>query len=139
MYGDLKEEVFMRQPEGFSSNNPNLVCRLKKSLYGLKQAPRCWNEKFRSFLNKFNFKQLESDRSVYKTIYDNVVVHLVLYVDDGLIMSEEGKVIQKPLNELGSMVEIKISELQCFVGLEIKWNRKEKTTFTVKEATYPEF
>ncbi|RVW50500.1 Retrovirus-related Pol polyprotein from transposon TNT 1-94 [Vitis vinifera] len=39
--GDLQEEVFMQQPQGFiDEKNPNLVCRLHKALYGLKQAPR---------------------------------------------------------------------------------------------------
>ena len=39
--GDLNEEIYMQQSEGFVSN-PSLVCRLKKSLYGLKQDPRAW-------------------------------------------------------------------------------------------------
>jgi hypothetical protein len=39
--GDLKEEVYMEQPEGFQlSNNPDFVCKMKKALYGLKRAPR---------------------------------------------------------------------------------------------------
>jgi hypothetical protein len=38
--GDLEEEVYMEQPEGFSlTDNPNYVCKMKKALYGLKQAP----------------------------------------------------------------------------------------------------
>ncbi|GJU42721.1 retrovirus-related pol polyprotein from transposon TNT 1-94 [Tanacetum coccineum] len=39
--GPLKEEVFVRHPNGFVDPNfPNHVYRLKKALYGLKQAPR---------------------------------------------------------------------------------------------------
>jgi hypothetical protein len=36
---DLEEEVYMKQPEGFSSSDDErLVCTFKKSIYGLKQA-----------------------------------------------------------------------------------------------------
>ena len=35
--GNLEEEVYMTQPEGFvSSGRPNQVCKLKRSIYGLK-------------------------------------------------------------------------------------------------------
>eukprot|EP00253_Pinus_taeda_P004823 PITA_04823 len=43
--GDLEEELYIEQPDGFIlGNDPKLVCRLKKALYGLKQAPRACNE-----------------------------------------------------------------------------------------------
>ncbi|GKE49106.1 retrovirus-related pol polyprotein from transposon TNT 1-94, partial [Tanacetum coccineum] len=37
--GELYEEVYVSQPEGFvDQDHPNHVYRLKKALYGLKQA-----------------------------------------------------------------------------------------------------
>ncbi|GJW37072.1 retrovirus-related pol polyprotein from transposon TNT 1-94 [Tanacetum coccineum] len=39
--GELKEEVYVSQPEGFvDQDNPSHVYKLKKALYGLKQPPR---------------------------------------------------------------------------------------------------
>nr|GEW52890.1 reverse transcriptase domain-containing protein [Tanacetum cinerariifolium] len=42
--GNLREEVYVSQPDGFvDHHNPNHVYKLKKALYGLKQPPRTWN------------------------------------------------------------------------------------------------
>ncbi|VVT56885.1 uncharacterized protein SAPINGB_P005372 [Magnusiomyces paraingens] len=64
--GDLKEDIYMRQPKGFVvKGQESKVCHLKKSLYGLKQAPLCWNEKIHGALVKLGFIRNESDYGVY--------------------------------------------------------------------------
>jgi hypothetical protein len=81
--GDLQEEVYMEQPEGFLlTDNPNYVCKLKKALYGLKQAPRAWYSRLDKFLQEKGFKKGTVDINLYiKSEGDDLLVVLV-YVDD---------------------------------------------------------
>ncbi|KZV36157.1 hypothetical protein F511_20289 [Dorcoceras hygrometricum] len=42
--GNIKEEIYMTQPEGFTSvGSEHKVCKIQRSIYGLKQASRSWN------------------------------------------------------------------------------------------------
>lgn len=66
LHGDLKEEIYMSQPEGFANkSNPNLVCKLKKGLYGLKQASRQWYKKFDTFMQDEGYSRCDFDHCVY--------------------------------------------------------------------------
>nr|GEU39937.1 integrase, catalytic region, zinc finger, CCHC-type, peptidase aspartic, catalytic [Tanacetum cinerariifolium] len=50
--GELKEEVYFSQPEGFvDQDNPSHVYTLKRALYGLKKAPRAWQSLPKKHLN----------------------------------------------------------------------------------------
>ena len=41
LHGDLEEEIYMQQPQGYEvKGKDNLVCMLKKILYGLNKVPR---------------------------------------------------------------------------------------------------
>lgn len=60
--GDLHEEVYVPQPEGFiSSEGKNKVYRVKKALYGLKQAPRAWYSKIDTSFQEQQFKKSENE------------------------------------------------------------------------------
>ncbi|GKC87600.1 retrovirus-related pol polyprotein from transposon TNT 1-94 [Tanacetum coccineum] len=63
---ELKEEVYVSQPEGFvDQDNPSHVYKLKKALYGLKQAPRAWYDMLSSFLISQQFSKGAVDPTLF--------------------------------------------------------------------------
>ena len=79
LHGDLDEEIFMEQPEGFvQSHNKRFVCKIIKSLYGLRQSPRQWYKRFDSFMESQNFTRSEYDHCVYfKKLENDMFIILV--------------------------------------------------------------
>nr|GEV08891.1 hypothetical protein [Tanacetum cinerariifolium] len=64
--GELKEEVYVSQPEGFvDQDNPSHVYKLKKALYGLKQAPSAWYDMLSSFLISQQFSNGAVDPTLF--------------------------------------------------------------------------
>ncbi|GJT36761.1 copia protein [Tanacetum coccineum] len=64
--GELKEEVYVSQPEGFvDKDNPSHVYKLKKVLYSLKQAPRVWYDMLSSFLISQHFSKGAVDPTLF--------------------------------------------------------------------------
>nr|GEY32151.1 retrovirus-related Pol polyprotein from transposon TNT 1-94 [Tanacetum cinerariifolium] len=64
--GELKEEVYVSQPEGFwDQDNPSHVYKLKKDMYGLKQAPRTCYDMLSSFLISQQFSKGTVDPTLF--------------------------------------------------------------------------
>ncbi|GKC03604.1 integrase, catalytic region, zinc finger, CCHC-type containing protein [Tanacetum coccineum] len=64
--GNLREEVYVSQPDGFvDPDNPNHIYKLKKALYGLKQAPRAWYDMLSSFLLSQDFSKGSVDPTLF--------------------------------------------------------------------------
>ena len=65
--GNLEEEIFMMQPEGFiAKNQEHMVCKLKRSIYGLMQASRSCNIRFDQAIKSYGFEQNLEEPCVYK-------------------------------------------------------------------------
>jgi hypothetical protein len=119
--GDLEEDVYVEQPEGFSlTNNPNFVCKLKKELYGLKQAPRAWYYRLEKFIQDKGFKKGTVDSNLYiKSEGDDLLVFLV-YVNDIIFGCTNDPSVQWFVNSMQTEFEMSmIGELSYFIGLRI--------------------
>ena len=132
--GDLNEEIYMEQPEGFSAPGQEMkVCRLVKSLYGLKQAPKQWHEKFDNVMLSHGFKINECDKCVYVKDDEHVYVIVCLYVDDMLIVGSDDKMITSTKNMLNSRFDMKDMGLaDVILGKKnqknIRWTRAKSVT-----------
>ena len=127
LHGDLEEEIYMKQPEGFVvSGKEHMVCRLKKSLYGLKQAPRQWYKRFDTFMVGHGYTRSKFDNCVYFRQYGNgSFIYLLLYVDDMLIASKDRSLISKLKSQLCEEFEMKdLGAAKKILGMEIQRDRK---------------
>ena len=127
LHGDLDEDIYMEQPEGFVvDGKSNMVCKLKKSLYGLKQSPRQWYKRFDHFMLESGFHRSIKDACVYfKRLGNDFWVYLLLYVDDMLIASKDQNEINKLKMLLKSEFEMKnLGEARKILGMEIGRDRK---------------
>nr|GEU46543.1 retrotransposon-related protein [Tanacetum cinerariifolium] len=88
--GELKEEVYVSQPEGFvDPDRPNHVYRLKKALYGLKQAPRTWYDTLSRFLLANGFSKGVVDPTLFIWKTGKHTLHVQIYVDDIIFASTD--------------------------------------------------
>ncbi|GJW39705.1 putative RNA-directed DNA polymerase [Tanacetum coccineum] len=119
--GDLEEEIYMNQPEGFiAPGQEGKVCRLVKSLYGLKQAPKQWHQKFDHTMLESGFKINECDKCVYVKDTSSGYVILCLYVDDMLIVGSNDKMIKSTKDMLKSKFDMKDMGLaDVILGIKI--------------------
>ena len=117
--GELEEDIYMEQPEGFEVGGPDHVCKLKKSLYGLKQAGRVWNKKLYATLQEMGFTRIESDNSVYVFIRDDI--RIILFVDDITLACKSSSVLDQTVKELATHFKLHdLDETSYLLGIKVE-------------------
>jgi len=131
LHGELEEEIYMDQPEGFIvPGKENYVCKLKRSLYGLKQSPRQWYKRFDSFMLSHGFKRSKYDSCVYLKHDNGSPIYLLLYVDDMLIAAKSRKDITTLKKLLSSEFDMKdLGAAKKILVMEITRDRKAGLLF----------
>ncbi|CDO76041.1 hypothetical protein BN946_scf184948.g1 [Trametes cinnabarina] len=126
--GELKEEVYMKQPEGFEEKSPDWVWHLLKSLYGLKQAGRCWHEKLHEVLTKLGFDRLVCEHSVWVYLRDGVRIIISVFVDDITIASKSKDSIQRVKDELRAHFKLRdLGPTSWLLGVKIERDRAKRS------------
>ncbi|KAG7598707.1 Zinc finger CCHC-type superfamily [Arabidopsis suecica] len=122
LHGELKEDVYVRQPEGFIKNGEEeKVYKLRKALYGLKQAPRAWYSRIEGYFLKEEFERCSSEHTLFTKVKGGNILIVSLYVDDliftgnNIAMCDEFKksmMLEFEMSDLGKM--------KHFLGVEVK-------------------
>ncbi|GJR64825.1 putative ribonuclease H-like domain-containing protein [Tanacetum coccineum] len=122
--GELKEEVYVHQPEGFADpERPHHVYRLKKALYGLKQAPRAWYDTLSKFLRAQGFSKGVVDPTLFIRKTGNHTLHVQIYVDDIIFASTDPNDCDRFSNEMSSKFQMSMmGQISFFLGLQISQN-----------------
>uniref|UniRef100_A0ACD5Z7T1 Uncharacterized protein n=1 Tax=Avena sativa TaxID=4498 RepID=A0ACD5Z7T1_AVESA len=136
LHGELEEEIYMDQPEGFIvPKKEDFVCKLKRSLYGLKQSPRQWYKRFNSFMISQGFKRSQFNSCVYIKFVNGSPIYLLLYVDDMLIAAKRMKEITTLKAHLSSEFEMKdLGAAKKILGMKIKLDRKSRFLFLSRQS-----
>nr|GEU65799.1 retrovirus-related Pol polyprotein from transposon TNT 1-94 [Tanacetum cinerariifolium] len=121
LYGPLKEEVYVNQPNGFvDPYHPDKVYCLKKALYGLKQAPKAWYDELLNFLVSKGFSKGFIDPTLFITKHRGDILLVKIYVDDIIFGSMNPKLSKQFEKLMHSKFEMSMmGKLKFFLGIQI--------------------
>ncbi|GKA44214.1 putative RNA-directed DNA polymerase [Tanacetum coccineum] len=124
--GDLEEEVYVTQPEGYvNKNQSQKVFKLFKALYGLRQAPRAWNVRLDKSMKGLGFLKSSQDPAVYTRNSKGKTLIVGVYVDDLIITGSHTQDIVEFKEQMKNEFEMSdLGLLAYYLGIEVsqkKW------------------
>ncbi|GJX83087.1 retrovirus-related pol polyprotein from transposon TNT 1-94 [Tanacetum coccineum] len=119
--GELKEEVYVCQLEGFiDPDHPTHFYRLKKALYGLKQAPRVWYDTLSRFFLDNKFSKGAVDLPLFTRKTGKHILLVQIYIDDIIFSSTDPKACDIFSNETSLKFQMSMmGYMSFFLGLQV--------------------
>jgi hypothetical protein len=94
LYGELNEELYMEQPEGFKvKGQEGKVLHLLHTIYGLKQAALAWWKALDKFMGELGFTHLHSDSGIFVDKDQSIII--IIYVNDVLFLGADKQKLLK--------------------------------------------
>lgn len=120
LYGELKENIYMRLPEGY--RNGTKVAHLKRCIYGLKQSPREWYARLTAHLGRHGFDLSNFDPCVLRHKSENF--YIAVYVDDLTLYGPPGALMDTTVKALETEFEVtNMGNLHWLLGIQIEMTR----------------
>ena len=133
--GKLTEEIYMLQPEGCSSSQKELVCKLNRGIYGLKQAGRAWYATLSEHLRSLDYRRVEADHSVFTKTMPHLII-VCVYVDDFILIAKETQHIDAEKAKLAKKFDLAdLGEVNYLLGLNIERDRTNRIA-TISQERY---
>jgi len=128
----LHATVYMRPiialRETLGLKDPQKVLQLHKSLYGLKQSGREWYIEACRGLKTLGFEPLFSEPSIFWNAKAEQLIGL--YVDDMLVLGKDLQAVQRTIDAIGTLWEIKdLGDIQVILGLRVQRDRLKRTLY----------
>ena len=135
--GRMKEEVYMRQPEGFVvKGKEDHVCRLLRSLYGTMQAGHTWWHELDRTYADLGYTRSRVDESVRSRRIGEEMTLLSTYTDDVTGASTSAAGAAKAKQELQNKYKLKDGgELNYMLGIKVERDRANKT-ISISQSAY---
>ena len=130
LHGDLKEEIYMEQPEGAKEcGKEDWVCLMHKSLYGLMQGARNWNVKLNNVMvNQLGYHRLAVDHCVYTRSTTEGTSMIAVHVDDMCVAASSPTEMARLKSDLGKCFDlVDLGEVKWLLGIGITRDRKTRT------------
>ena len=123
----LYATVYMRAPEALKVPEGK-VLSLERSLYGLKQSGREWYIEACRGLDTLGFTPSFSEPSVFRNPDSGIIIGL--YVDDMLILGPKLDAVQRVIQGISALWEIKdLGDVGTILGVQVRRDRQKRALY----------